>query len=49
MEVKEFPFKGIFELLSEEDFKTEEVCFFIQIFQTENELHDKIKAVLQKL
>ncbi len=49
MEVKEFPFKGIFELLSEEDFKTEEIRFFIQIFRTENELYSKIKVILQKL
>ncbi len=49
MEVKKFTFDGIFEILGEEELKTEEVCFFIQIFQTENELYNKIKVVLQKL
>ncbi|WP_293445592.1 hypothetical protein [Persephonella sp.] len=49
MEVKNFPFDGIFEILGEEELKTEEINFFIQIFQTENDLYNKIKIVLQKL
>ena len=49
MDIKGFPFDGIFEILCEEDLKTEEINFFIQIFQTENDLYNKIKIVLQKL
>ncbi|SNZ04056.1 hypothetical protein SAMN06265182_0542 [Persephonella hydrogeniphila] len=50
MEVREFVFDGIFEILDEDEIQSEEILFFINLIENpESELYKKLDRLLTKI